>query len=381
MKKLLSLAMVLALVLCLATAVAAAGDRYVPEMDADECYVLTMEGDTAILVVEAGGMPNLKAVEGATISIYGMESDSGNDATYTLLLSGMNRVMSEDGNATGTMVSDVCCLWNTSEVEVTFYITVTAPAGDDGDEPAGPAEGTMDNPIDLSGAPLGDYTATGHESVHPMFGFVMNEPTYYSWVSDFTGLLILTVDNANEAGWCYTVNNLTAFTYGDYMSSAFATDPWIYAVPVTEGDEMQIVVGTVQNLATESVNFSLTAVVAADAEIADPAQMNGAEVAVPANGFVVYSINSMMNDGTVTVEGEGSYVVVNNTLGNVLEGTPTNIVIIANTGDADATFTATIVMPEVEIPETGDNTMLSAAAALLLISGCAIALIAKKKEF
>lgn len=93
--------------------------------------------------------------------------------------------------------------------------------------------GTMSNPIVLE--ELGDITADVTEN-HAMEGGVV----FYNYTAPANGTLTLTMP---ESGWTYTVNNVTANSYGDQQWSD--SDPVInpYVIEVSEGDLIQIIVG------------------------------------------------------------------------------------------------------------------------------------------
>ena len=65
---------------------------------------------------------------------------------------------------------------------------------------------------------------------------------YYTWTAEEAG--ILTISMPESIGWTYTINNLTAGTYGDNQWSD--SDPVVNpaTVEVAAGDQMQIIVNT-----------------------------------------------------------------------------------------------------------------------------------------
>lgn len=350
-KKLLALITVICLLVCVAIPVAAApGDRVYPEYNEELMgYELVCDGSTNVIIVPAGEMPNIIMTAGSTVSFYAMDGD-GNNGEYTVYFgrSPMDTVVAEEGNATAEFAGGMGCVYNYSEVELTFFITVTEPVGG-GEEPVGPAEGTMDNPIVLT--ELGAYTATAIEVTNPMTGMTYGEATHYKWIANTTGLLILTVDKTNPAGFGYSVNNFGLngegpYIYGDIMNSMNETDPYFYAVPVTEGDEIIFYVGTSWCNPGESIDFNLTVIAEPDGTFNSAAELNQTEITVPAGTGLIYTVNSMLNGMDLTVEGEGIVYTLNNVLsGTDLEGTPTNLLLLVNEGDADITVTLTAGYP------------------------------------
>lgn len=345
-KKLLALITVICLLVCVAIPVAAApGDRAYPEYNEELMgYELVCDGSTNVISVPAGEVPNLFMTAGSTVNFFAMDAD-GNPGTYLVYFGmgpGFVAYSDADGNASAEFASGSGALSNYSEVDLTFFITVTEPVGG-GEEPAGPVEGTMDNPIVLT--ELGAYTATAIEVTNPWTGMTYGEPTYYKWVANTTGLLILTVDNANPAGFSYCVNNYGPngegpYIYGNIMNSMNETDPYFYAVPVTEGDEISFYVGTSWCNPSDSIDFNLTVVAEPDGTFNSAAELNQTEITVPAGTGLIYTINSMLNGMDLTVEGEGIVYTLNNVLGGAaLDGTPANLLLLVNEGDADVIVT------------------------------------------
>jgi len=92
-------------------------------------------------------------------------------------------------------------------------------------------EGSMNNPVV---AQLGDNVASIEAG--------NNQGFYFTYTADYTGELAVAIDAAT--GWTYTINNLTAGTYGDaqWNDSDPVVNPAV--LNVTAGDELQIIVNT-----------------------------------------------------------------------------------------------------------------------------------------
>ena len=90
--------------------------------------------------------------------------------------------------------------------------------------------GHMDNP---AVAVLGDNVASIEAG---------SQGYYYTYIAEKAGELVVTI--TAEAGWTYTINNMTAYSYGDKQWSD--SDPVVNPATITvaEGDEIQIVVST-----------------------------------------------------------------------------------------------------------------------------------------
>lgn len=91
-------------------------------------------------------------------------------------------------------------------------------------------KGTMDNPAEL---------VIGANEVSISAG---SQGYFFTWIATGTGKLTLTI--ATDAGWVYSVNNLTTYVYGDTQWSD--SDPVVNpaVIDVNAGDEIQIMVNT-----------------------------------------------------------------------------------------------------------------------------------------
>ena len=163
-------------------------------------------GQTVYCQSFVGGMIMTITGEGEFSVVYG-------DNTYT----------SENGTLTttainGSMMMPVSFTLVNGDADATYTVSFTAPVG------------SMDNPDTL----VLDYNyadiAAGSQGY------------YYTWTAEEAG--ILTISMPESIGWTYTINNLTAGTYGDSQWSD--SDPVVNpaTVEVAAGDQMQIIVNT-----------------------------------------------------------------------------------------------------------------------------------------
>ena len=129
----------------------------------------------------------------------------------------------------------IVAIQNTGDADAEYTISFAYPLG------------TMDNPAT---AVLGDNSATVAEGTAGYF---------FIYTAEKTGTLVMTMSAGN---WQYTVNNLTTGRNGDIQDSSM--DPVVnpYELPVTAGDEIQIIVNTFNpddwyNAPAGSVSFNL----------------------------------------------------------------------------------------------------------------------------
>lgn len=144
------------------------------------------------------------------------------DENVTVLVNGEALEMGEFGYVAVLEKGDVVTIVNATAEAVDLYPSISAII-----------PGTSSNPIVLE--ELGDITADVTEN-HAMEGGVV----FYNYTAPANGTLTLTMP---ESGWTYTVNNVTANSYGDQQWSD--SDPVInpYVIEVSEGDLIQIIVG------------------------------------------------------------------------------------------------------------------------------------------
>jgi len=342
MKKVFSLIVALALVLCMAT-VALAGPvgQYLEQDPETFMYPLDMEKGTALLELAPEGFATISVAggTGATVETYAYYGDDQLAAAYTLQTGRMSPLIYSDmgGNATATLESEMFSIQNSTEGQ-TIYVQITVTAGS-----STPVEGTWDNPVFLTD--LGTYTATNVPGgTNPMTGMTVYAPCYYKYTAAESGLLVVTVDKDNETGWAFDVGNLTTGIYSDTQYSYFDDSTYICCIPVTMGDEVQLNVGTAYCGEGETVEFNLSMIAEPAGTFNAATELNGAQVTVPAGSYAVYAINGMLNGMELTVEG-GAYTLNNVMGGTSLNGTPINVLLLINEGETEATYTLTAGYP------------------------------------
>ena len=136
---------------------------------------------------------------------------------------GDNTYTSENGTLTttaisGSMMSPVTFTLVNGDADATYTVSFTAPLG------------SMDNPDTL----VLDYNYANISAG--------SQGYYYTWTAEETGILTITMPE--DIGWTYTINNMTAGTYGDSQWSD--SDPVVNpaTVEVAAGDQLQIIVNS-----------------------------------------------------------------------------------------------------------------------------------------
>lgn len=118
----------------------------------------------------------------------------------------------------GSMMMPISFTLVNGDADATYSVSFTAPVG------------SMDNP---------DTLAMDYNYADIAAG---NQGYYYTWTAAEAGFLTLTMPE--DIGWFYTINNMTAGTYGDnqYSDSDPVANP--ATVEVAAGDQLQIIVNT-----------------------------------------------------------------------------------------------------------------------------------------
>lgn len=165
--------------------------------------------------------------------------------------------------------------------------------------------GSMNNPADLyvGGTNTATVKANDFEGYH------------FKWEANSDGVLKIIVDDTTTYNWDLVVNNLTAYRYGDHMTS----DEWIttQSITVSEGDEIEIVANTCLDTTTwqspaGDVSFNASFVSGAGTQ-EDPYMILGTnvDISVPAGqtvyctGYVSGMIANVYGED-VTVSNSGS---------------------------------------------------------------------------
>lgn len=180
--------------------------------------------ENPVLIYNMGA--TIEAASGQTIYcqsfVGGMIMNISGEGEFTVNYNG-NTYTSENGTLTttaisGSMMSPVTFTLVNGSADATYTVSFAAPVG------------SMDNPDTL----VLDYNyaniAAGSQGY------------YYTWTAEEAGILTVSMPESN--GWTYTINNLTAGTYGDTQWSD--SDPVVNpaTVEVAAGDQLQIIVNS-----------------------------------------------------------------------------------------------------------------------------------------
>lgn len=296
-------------------------------------------------------------------------------------------------------------------------------------------EGTISNPIVISAA--GDYQVAGDEvwyAVNSMLaGYVVavqgdnaylkvgdnvinavdgvatavlngNGPVIPVVVGNATDMIILPAPTEINAAGDYTAN-VAAGAEVEYAINSKLSG----AVLTVNGEGAYILIGTTKyeavdgvasavldaQGATIAVKIGNAGTAAADYALNiayPPVEINAVgdfTANVGAGAEVLYAVNSKLAGATLTVKGEGAYIMmgdkkieaVNDVASVVLDGKGAVIAVsIGNAGNAAAAYEASISYPASN-PNTGDMTLIASAAMMALSAIGGVALVAKKKEF
>ena len=180
--------------------------------------------ENPILIYNMGA--SIEATAGQTVYcqsfVGGMIMNITGEGDFKVVYNGTEYV-SENGTLSttainGSMMMPVSFTLVNGDADATYTVSFAAPIG------------SMDNPDTL----VMDYNyadiAAGSQGY------------YYTWTAEEAG--ILTISMPEDMGWTYTINNLTAGTYGDnqWSDSYPVVNP--ATVEVAAGDQLQIIVNT-----------------------------------------------------------------------------------------------------------------------------------------
>lgn len=480
MKKITSLIMVLALVLCLATAVSA--EEYQPQTyytgsvttenwDMGLELPFTAPGDGVVTIIVSNANPGYDVGE-ATASDWRTGGESGTE-TFDVT-SGTEYVFQFygfDGTTDCSATYDVVVTYTgagtiseftppvpgeTMDDPIMFYMptgTVTVPAG-----------GTMYcmyTPMGMGGSTM-NLTVTGATGFVATSFPAMGMPTSVNDVEGVATLdalynnykwgYVFAIQNNTESEQVYTValaqkpgtssnpdemiigvntatmpgswdgyyylwtaemdGNLTVvmtennWTYMIMVNGEMTTDSQLYS-----DDEVVVAEQTLEVLAYDQVivwvnsydpsnmwdmNPAVELSFTAEFEVRMGTEGNPVSVNVPndltsatvgAGEEVWYAVSSRLDGYTLTVEGEGAYVIINGEKAEAVDGVVTVTleaksavipVVIGNAGASDATFACTIAIPEDSNPDTGD--LIAAVLVLALTSATGVVCLKKKEN-
>ena len=207
MKKLVSLAAVLMLVLCLATTAFAAEPIY----DASVPTNVTLEaGATAEYEVRAFGMTmTITNAAKLTVTVNGEPCTADENGVITYAMPAGHPMMTPPA---------VISLTNTSDAAVESVMSFAYPVGN------------MANPAELK-----LYANTASIEAGNTQGY------WFTWTAPAAGELIVTMPGGN---WTYAINNMTSYVYGDTQWSDSEPVVDTAVVAVAKGDVLEIMVNT-----------------------------------------------------------------------------------------------------------------------------------------
>ena len=242
MKKTLSFVLALVMVLALAPMTAKAAPAALPAGTGtgDDPYVVTTDGTTYMVLLEANGIAFVSTGDVYDATIDGVASTTG-EYSFKRGKTDYSPVESVDGIATITLEgSNMVMVCNLAEEENAVYLQATSGAG------AGAPVGTMDDP-EVVTMTENEYTGTLGANLSAELA-AGSQGYYYRYTAEEAGAVIVGVDCAdadwNPVGWMYYVNNSTAGKYGDMHFSDDEEVVYTEIVPVAAGDVIDVFVST-----------------------------------------------------------------------------------------------------------------------------------------
>lgn len=225
MKKIVSLAIVLILIVSMATTVfaAAPADQY-PNVVNGQCTVDPAKGK-AFIILEPNAVVtvNVPNGNGSAVTAYGYHGDDFIEGGYNLIISKTNQIQSDaKGNATGKMVSNSFVLQNLTGDDAYVIVAIDTTGN-------GPVIGTWDKPDALK---IGSNTAKVKAE---------SDGYYYTWTAAEDGDLTITMPSGQ---WAYCLNNVTASKYGVLHKSTDRPIKRSETITVRAGDTVQVMVNT-----------------------------------------------------------------------------------------------------------------------------------------
>lgn len=242
MKKTLSFVLALVMVLALAPMTAKAAPAATPSGTGtgDDPYVVTTDGTTYMVLLEANGVAFVSTGEVYDATVTGVASTMG-EYSFKRSMMDWSPVESVNGEATITLEgSNMFMVCNLTEEANAVYLQVV------GGEGTGTPAGTWDNP-EIVTMSKNEWTGAYGAYLSVELG-AGSEGYYYRYVATEAGAVTVGVDCAdadwNPVGWMYYVNNATAGKYGDMHFSDDEEVVYYDLVPVSEGDVVEVFVNT-----------------------------------------------------------------------------------------------------------------------------------------
>ena len=180
------------------------------------------------------GMGSINGTVGANATVYysvygiaNMIMTIENAGALTVNVNGVDYTANENGTISFTVPAGMMggrmpvnfTVSNSSEAEVSFAMTFAFPVG------------TMDNPAELT---------EGETTVSLDAG---SQGYYFTYTAEERGTLTMSI-SAGDVNWMYVINNLTSYVYGSEQTSLDETVVNPAVVSVNKGDELQIMVNT-----------------------------------------------------------------------------------------------------------------------------------------
>ncbi len=304
--------------------------------------------ENPILIYSQGA--SIEATAGQTVYcqsfVGGMIMNIAGTGEFSVVYGG-NTYTSENGSLTtaeinGSMMSPVTFTLVNGDADATYTVSFTAPVG------------SMDNPDTL----VMDYNyadiAAGSQGY------------YYTWTAEEAGILTITMPE--NTGWTYTINNLTAGTYGDAQWSD--SDPVVNpaTTDVAAGDQLQIIVNTYDpadmwnNPAAELAIYASfntlpgtesNPIMFVDQNAETPAIEDKMTVAAGATQYYTGRVGGL----TMTVNGENISISYNGDVYTPVDGVitinvvnagffaPAPVFAVTNNGDAEASYDVVFSYP------------------------------------
>ncbi len=180
--------------------------------------------ENPVLIYNMGA--SIEAAAGQTVYcqsfVGGMIMNITGEGIFKVVYNG-TEYASENGalsttDINGSMMMPVTFTLVNGDTAATYTVSFAAPLG------------SMDNPDTL----VMDYNYANISAG--------SQGYYYTWTAEKDGILTITLPESKD--WTYTINNLTAGTYGDNQASD--SDPVVNpaTVEVAAGDQLQIIVNT-----------------------------------------------------------------------------------------------------------------------------------------
>lgn len=304
MKKTLSLVLALVMVLALAPMSAKAAPAATPQGagTGDDPYVVTTDGTTYAILVEANGVAYVSTGDVYDATINGVASTMGE---YSLKRGKTDYapVESVDGVATITLEgSNMVMVCNLAEEANSIYLQATSGEG------AGAPAGTMDDP-EIVTMSKNEWTGAlgAYLSVELAAG---SQGYYYRYTAEETGAVIVSVDCVdaewNLVGWMYYVNNATAGKYGDMHFSDDEEVVNTEIVPVEAGDVVDVFITTYDPAdmwnnpaGIAYVNFGFATMGSSD--YPEEAVVGEQNTVIEEGAYEYYYMYTATEDGTLTV--------------------------------------------------------------------------------